>query len=147
MWKILNNIKTNNKVSGKLAIFCSDERFIKSNLFFIKNSLQIKRSDLIVIPGGPAFIANKESNLLERLRILVEAHNINQIILISHSNCRYYEIKATNLLEEQTLEKQIDDIKESVQYLKKLFRDISVNAFHSHIDNSKTIKYTQILVE
>jgi hypothetical protein len=145
--KILNSIKINNNFSGKLAIFCSDERFIKSNLSFVKNSLQIKRSDLIVIPGGPAFIANKEPNLLERLRILIEAHNINQTILIIHSDCRYYKIKYANLSEEQILEKQVDDAKASIQYLKKLFRNISVNAFHSQIDNSKTIKYTQILLE
>jgi carbonic anhydrase len=94
MRRTINSFKINNNFSGNLAVFCSDERFIESNLAFLRNSLKIKQSDLFSIPGGVAFIAKNESNLLDRLGILVEAHSITQIILISHSDCGYYKIQA-----------------------------------------------------
>ena len=62
----------------------------------------------MVLPGGPVFIVNDESNLLERLGILIKAHKIKQIILISHSDCGYYKISFGNYSEEEILKKLKD---------------------------------------
>jgi hypothetical protein len=133
--------------SGNLAIFCSDERFIESTLSFLRNSLEIKKSALMTVPGGPAFIANNESNLLDRLGILVETHNISQMILVAHFDCGYYKVITGNSSKEKILKKQLDDIQESVHKLKKLFRDIVIKAFYARVYNSKIIKYIQIKVD
>jgi len=144
MGTILNRFKTTNHFSGILAIFCSDERFVEANLTFLRSSLKIKQCDLITIPGGSAFIVNNELNLLERLRILVEAHNIKQIILISHYDCGYYKKSIGNSSEEKILNKQMSDIRESVYIIKKIFKDISVKGFYAQTFNSEIIEYTQI---
>ena len=145
MKKILESFKFNSHFSGNLVIFCSDERFIEANLAFLKNSLKIQGSDLMVLPGGSAFIINDEPDLMERLKILVDAHKIKKIILISHSDCSYYKKNFDDLSDQKILEKQMDDNQKAINKLEKLFKDISVNAFHAEICNSKTINYTQIL--
>ena len=144
METLSNSFKYNNNFSRKLAIFCSDERFVEANLAFLKNSLKIKRCDLMVLPGGPVFIVNDESNLLERLRILIKAHKIKKIILISHADCSYYKISFGNSSEEKILKKQLDDIQKAIQKLNQLFADILVYGFHSQIGNSKIINFIRV---
>ena len=144
MKKISDSFEFNDRFSGKLAIFCSDERFIEASLAFLKNSLSIQTGDLMVLPGGPAFIINDEPDLMERLRILIESHKIKQVVLISHSDCSYYKKKLKDLSEEDILEKQMDDNQKAINKLKKLFKNISVHVFHAEINNSKTIDYIQI---
>jgi carbonic anhydrase len=131
MRRTINSFKINNNFSGNLAVFCSDERFIESNLAFLRNSLKIKQSDLFSIPGGVAFIAKNESNLLDRLGILVEAHSITQIILISHSDCGYYKIITGESSDEEILKIQLNDIQESIIKLRKIFKNISVEGFYA----------------
>ena len=145
MKKISDSFEFNSHFSGRLVIFCSDERFIKANLEFIKNFLKIHGSDLMVLPGGHVFIINNEPDLMERLKNLIDAHKIKKIILISHSDCGYYKKKFENLSEEDILEKQMGDNQKAINRLEKLFKDISINVFHAEICNSKTINYTQIL--
>ncbi|MHB1254104.1 MAG: hypothetical protein ACYCZ1_08040, partial [Candidatus Humimicrobiaceae bacterium] len=82
--------------------------------------------------------------LLERLRILIKAHKIKQIILISHSDCGYYKISFGNYSEEEILKKQVDEIQKAIHKLKKLFNDVSVYGFHAQIGNSKIINFTRI---
>ena len=144
MKKISDSFEFSGHFSGRLVIFCSDERFIKANMAFLKNSLEIQTSDLMVLPGGPVFIINDEPDLMERLKILIDAHKIKKIILISHSDCGYYKKKFENLSEEDILEKQMGDNQKAINRLEKLFKDISINVFHAEICNSKTINYTQI---
>ncbi|MCD4669825.1 MAG: hypothetical protein K8S14_05215 [Actinomycetia bacterium] len=144
MKKISNSFEFNDHFTGRLAVFCSDERFVEANLTFLKDSLEIRRSDLMVLPGGPIFIINDEPDLLERLNILIKAHKIKQIILISHSDCSYYKINFNDLSKEEIFEKQMDDNKEAINKLERLFKDISVSAYHAQINDSKVINYTQI---
>ncbi len=148
METILYSFKDNVCFSEKLAIFCSDERFIEANLAFLKNYLKIKRSNLIVLPGGPEFIVNIGFNLLERLKILVNARQIKQIILISHSDCGYYNIKFHDSSKEEIFKKQLNDIQKAIQKLEKIFNGgISVCGFHAYIDDPGIIKYTQICMD
>ena len=144
MKKISDSFEFSGHFSGRLVIFCSDESFIKANMAFLKNSLEIQGSDLMVLPGGPVFIINDEPDLMERLKILVDAHKIKKIILISHSDCSYYKKNFDDFSEEDILEKQMDDNQKAINKLGKLFKDISVQAFHAGINNSKTIDYIQI---
>lgn len=74
---------------------------------------------MIVLPGGPEFIVNNGSNLLDHLRILVKAHQIKEIILISHSDCGYYNICLANASKGEVLRKQLDDVQKSNPYTKK----------------------------
>ena len=61
-----------NKFSGTLAVFCSDERFVKRTMEFAYKSLGTSICDMIAVPGGPVFIADKEKSLLDGLKFLVK---------------------------------------------------------------------------
>jgi carbonic anhydrase len=123
--------------SKNLAIFCSDERFTKASINFLKTKLKIKVCDLFVVPGGVAFLINRERNLIHRLSLLTKLHNIKQIVIISHSDCGYYKTQFCNI--NYVEQKQINDLKQSVKILKKMFCNVSVKTFFVKHKNSKII--------
>ena len=144
MGKILYSFKDDDFFSGRLVIFCSDERFVKANLEFLKNHLKIERINLMVLPGGPEFIVDIGPDLLERLKILVNARQTKQIILITHSDCGYYNIKFNDSSKDEILKIQLNDIHKAIQKLQEIFNGISVYGFHSYMGDPGIIKYTQI---
>ncbi|MCS7279324.1 MAG: hypothetical protein NZ530_04620 [Thermodesulfobacteriaceae bacterium] len=126
-----------NRFSGNLVIFCSDERFVQATLDFLKKDLGVETSDLVVIAGGPAFIPKQESSLIERLNLLIYAHQIKKVILISHENCGYYKHHHPNLSSE-TLEKlQIEDLKKSLIFLKE--RGLKGQAFLAYVEKDQIL--------
>ncbi len=124
-----------NVFSGNLAIFCSDERFVEATIDFLKEDLEIKTCDLVVVAGGPVFIAQKESSLIERLELLINFHQIKKIILISHENCGYYKHFYPEL-SSQNLEKfQVEDLRKSLNFLKE--KGIEGYAFFAYTEKDQ----------
>ena len=119
-----------NKFSGKLAIYCSDERFVKATSVYLNKSLGVKRCDLLVVPGGAVFIVNKEKSLVDRLRLLVEAHKISSIILFAHVDCGYYKDRYKNSSSNVLMKKQVEDIKKCQLQLNKMFPQVVVKSFY-----------------
>lgn len=134
-----SRLKFKNTFGGNLAIFCSDERFVEASLAFCKNSWKINRCDLMVLPGGPAFIANNESNLMKRLKLLIKAHKIRRVTLIAHTDCGYYKKYFGKTSQETIMKQQIADIQKAIQKLNGMAVNISVCGFYSYLDNSKII--------
>lgn len=124
-----------NRFSGNLAIFCSDERFIQATLDFLKKDLGVETSDLMVIAGGPAFILKQESSLIERLNLLIYAHQIKRVIIISHENCGYYKHHYPNLNSETLKKLQIEDLKKSLIFLKE--RGLKAQAFLAYVEKDQ----------
>lgn len=81
------------------AVFCSDGRFATQCEDFLRNGLGIDRSDLVVLPGGPARLAGyedpafEENAVLDELAFLIEAHELERVILIQHEDCGFYQHK------------------------------------------------------
>jgi carbonic anhydrase len=142
--RIPERYRFNKEIAGKLAIFCSDERFIKVNLDFMKDSLSIGSCDLMVVPGGPAFIANDENEFMKRLGVLMEVHEIDEVILIAHSDCGYYNKYFSDISEEKKIERQIDDLKEAVIRLNKSYPGKSIQGFYGRIHEPDSIEYIHI---
>ncbi|MGB9736573.1 MAG: carbonic anhydrase [bacterium] len=128
-----------NQFSSTLAIFCSDERFVGCSMEFLQKQLKTKRCDLIVYPGGPQFIADKGKAAINRVKFLIEAHNISHVILISHIDCGYYKHTYPQLSAEQLSEKQISDITKSKQILSSIFPSVHVESFYIKLHNQKLV--------
>jgi hypothetical protein len=137
--------KYDKKFSGRLAVICSDERFIKPTLGFLEDELNFDSCDLMVLPGGPEFIANGEIGPLERLDLLVKAHGIKDIILISHEDCGYYNKCYNGSVKDSIDKKLIDDLKSAVIELENLYPEIKVSGFHCMISDRGTVKYKKII--
>src|SRR6516225_9215281 len=81
---------------GALALYCSDGRWGEAFDEFCHRHLQIPRYDRWAVPGGPAWIAahQEDSDLHRAVRIqldfLVQAHELERIVLITHYGCAWY---------------------------------------------------------
>ncbi|MBB6428623.1 carbonic anhydrase [Algisphaera agarilytica] len=79
-----------------LAIYCSDGRFGEQFDDFLHHHLCLPRYDRLAVPGGPACLAghytseNELIGIKSQIRFLIEAHNLNTIVLIQHHNCAFY---------------------------------------------------------
>jgi len=139
MEKFTENFEFNNNFSRNLAVFCSDERFVNATISFLKNIVGISKFDLISIPGGPAFIPQNESVLMEHIELLVEEHKILSIMLISHKDCGYYKKKYKDLPEKEMLKQQLSDIEQAVLKLRNLYPELLISAYYAGIEESKII--------
>ncbi len=123
--------------TGNFAIFCSDERFVSATLEFLKRHLGIDSCDLMVVAGGPAFIPNSETALMDRLDLLIEAHKVKQVILIAHDDCGYYQHFHKGLPSHTLKEKQREDLQTALIELQS--RGIKVRAFFAFVDNGEVV--------
>ena len=134
-----------NKYSGRLVVLCSDERFIRLTLKFLEDLPGIGSSDLIALPGGPEFIASGKIEPMKRMKLLIEAHGIKEIFLVSHEDCGYYN-KCNIGSSKNTLDKrQADDLKIAAKKLKKLFPGSAVSGYHCRIISPGIVEYVSIL--
>lgn len=83
-----------------IVVHCSDPRFQRAFLDFIKNELELQDGKYIplVVSGGVGslsepFLLPKEFRFMkERLRFFLERFDsIKRIILINHEDCRHYD--------------------------------------------------------
>ncbi len=123
--------------SGKLAIFCSDERFVMATLEFLRRHLDIDRCDLMVVAGGPAFIPQSETALMERLDLLLKAHEIKQVILIAHDDCGYYKHRHRSLPPQMLKEKQQEDLLAALKVFQA--KGIQAKAFFAFVESGDIV--------
>jgi hypothetical protein len=126
-------------LSRNLAVFCSDERFIDASLSFLKNILKLKKFDLIVTAGGPAFITADVPALMGNLSLLKEEHNISTIVLISHEDCKYYVKKYANSGSSEIIKCQQKDLQDAKQKVLKLYPGLKVEIYFARIAGSEII--------
>ena len=118
------------RFSGKLAVFCSDERFVKPALAYLNVELKVKECDIMAVPGGPAFIAEKDKNLVKNMKFLVKAHRVKEIFLFMHEDCGYYKDRYKEMEKNGLYEKQLVDLQGSFSGLKRMFKGIKVRCYY-----------------
>ncbi len=123
--------------SGKLAIFCSDERFVMATLEFLRRHLDIDRCDLMVVAGGPVFIPQNETALMERLDLLLKSHKIKEVILIAHDDCGYYKHRHKGHSPQMLKEKQREDLMAALKAFQA--RGIQAKAFFAFVDSGDVV--------
>ena len=81
------------------AVYCSDGRVTEQYDDFLLNGLNLPRYDRVALPGGPASLAGysaariQEAGLLDELKFLVEAHELQRVVLIQHEDCAFYKVR------------------------------------------------------
>lgn len=123
--------------SGKLAIFCSDERFVAATLEFLRRHLDFERCDLMVVAGGPAFIPQNETALTERLELLLKAHKITQVVIIAHDDCGYYKHRHKGLSPQMLREKQREDLLATLRTIQA--KGVQAKAFFAFVDSGEVV--------
>ena len=136
--------KYNENFSGRLAVICSDERFVRPTLKFLDAEINIDSCDLIVLPGGPEFISNWEPGMIDRMDLLVKAHEIKEIVLISHEDCGYYNKCYSGSAKDIITEKLLDDHKAAVKKLKESYPEVKIRGFYCMINSPGSVKYKKV---
>jgi hypothetical protein len=124
-----------------MAIYCSDGRFGEAFDEFCHHKLKIPRYDRFAVPGGPAWINPSVASAQDlyrsaraQLDFLVKVHDLERIVLITHSPCAFY---SEHLKKEphECLEAQFSDIHTAAQRLRLWFPKIHVEGYLAHRDN------------
>jgi hypothetical protein len=123
-----------------LAIYCSDGRFGKAFDEFCQENLGIPRYDRFAVPGGPAWLnpsSSSAQNLYDparaQLDFLVRVHDLERIVLITHSPCAFYKELLHKELHD-TLDAQFSDIHTASNRLRLWFPHIEVEAYLARLE-------------
>ena len=106
-----------------LALYCSDGRWGAALDEFCHRHLQIPRYDRCAVPGGPAWIADLQSDASAnpavriQLDFLVQVHSLERIVLIAHFGCAWYGQKRSQSPED-CLAAQAADIRSAAANLR-----------------------------
>jgi hypothetical protein len=119
---------------GALALYCSDGRWGEAFDEFCHRHLQIPRYDRWAVPGGPAWLAPRADErsfsqaAREQLDFLVQVHELERIVLITHYGCAYYGQRAQRPPAE-CLVMQTEDIRSAAELLRDWYPGMLVEAF------------------
>jgi hypothetical protein len=118
-----------------LAIYCSDGRWGLSLDEFCYRGLDIPRYDRFVVPGGPVWLNLRHIDLLcpydaarDQLSFLVEAHQLERIVLIAHYGCAFYA-RLLGKDPEGCLPAQEEDLQAAAKTLRAWFAGIEVEGY------------------
>jgi hypothetical protein len=115
---------------GVLALYCSDGRWGEAFDEFCHKHLQIPRYDRWALPGGPAWLVpppggEVSAAVREQLDFLVQVHELDQIVLITHYGCAYYGQRLQRSPQD-CLATQINDIWTAAALLRSWYPDVHV---------------------
>jgi hypothetical protein len=118
---------------GALAVYCSDGRWGEAFDEFCHMHLNLPRYDRWAVPGGPASLLLKENPdgvgfVRAQVDFLVEAHGLQQIVLITHYGCAHY----THHLQKEPddcLPEQMEDLRQVTELLRDWHPGLRVSSY------------------
>jgi hypothetical protein len=119
---------------GALALYCSDGRWGDAFDEFCHRHLGIPRYDRWAVPGGPAWLTGHDDELAlaqaarVQLDFLVQAHELEQIVLITHYACAYYGHRLGRPPLE-CLSPQLDDVRAAAATLRRWYPGMRVDGY------------------
>lgn len=119
---------------GALALYCSDGRWGEAFDEFCHRQLGIPRYDRWAVPGGPACVAAaaEDPALLQAARVqldfLVNVHDLDRVVLITHYACAWYSHRLQRPASE-CLQAQTDDIQAAAATLRSWHPGLRVEAY------------------
>jgi len=119
---------------GAMALYCSDGRWGEAIDEFCHRHLHIPRYDRWAVPGGPARVATSGDDeiLLRAARIqldfLVEVHELERVVLITHYACAWYGHRLQRPPDE-CLTAQAEDVRAAAATLRSWHPGLRVEAY------------------
>ncbi|MGO9113905.1 MAG: carbonic anhydrase [Thermoguttaceae bacterium] len=131
------------------AVYCSDGRFGEQIDDFLHNALRLPRCDRLVVPGGAASLAGhflafrEEEGLIEQLRFLIRAHEIQRVVLIAHQDCAFYT-ERLHVPSARLETRQREDLQAAGERLRSLSRSLAVDGFFARKDIDGTVGFERL---
>jgi hypothetical protein len=124
------------------AVYCSDGRVGEHFDDFLTHGLGLPRYDRIALPGGPACLAGhdavklRDQGVASELRFLVEAHELDRIVLIAHAGCAFYGERLG--LPGDALElQQRTDLAKAAAFIRRVTHVANIEAYFATPDNDQ----------
>jgi hypothetical protein len=131
---------------GAVAVYCSDGRYNEQFDEFLHEHLGLPRYDRLVIPGGPAALAGhfaslrEEEPLADHLKFLIDAHELDRVILIAHHNCGYYRKRLMVGGSDARLRgQQATDLATAAARIHSISRSVEVSAYIAGLADERVI--------
>lgn len=127
-----------------LVLMCMDFRFNKGFEKML-SSLGVREYDCLRLAGGAKGVTPKEEAtrrrvVLDDIRLGVEKHHVDNIVLLTHENCGKYASEGhvfKNKAEERKFHKaELAEAKAAVQ---KEFPNVKVTAYHVTVDPANAL--------
>jgi len=131
------------------ALYCSDGRFGEQIDDFLHNALKLPRCDRLVVPGGAASLAGhflafrEEDGLIEQLRFLIQAHDIQRLVLIAHQDCAFYT-ERLHVPSPRLEARQREDLQAASQRLCSISRSLVVDGFFARKGVDGTVRFESL---
>jgi hypothetical protein len=116
------------------AVYCSDGRMGDQVDEFLHLGLELPRYDRLACPGGPVGLAGRLTafwetrDVEEQLRFLVRAHEVGQVVLLTHQGCAYYRHRL-GIPEDRALAEQLADLEKAAAAVERIDPRLEVAGF------------------
>ena len=145
--------KLNSAHADTLVVHCSDHRFQAALSEFLNKSLDLKGNyDLLALPGGPQCLTLVEYMpkyawaLTKWVRFLIDAHELNRMVLITHQDCGWYKQLPFHLFgSSDPRQRQEDDLRRVRSAMAKDFPHLRVDLYFAGWDNSNQVTIDSVL--
>jgi hypothetical protein len=130
------------------AIYCSDGRVGEHFDDFLQNGLKLPRYDRVALPGGPACLAGhteahlEEHGVVDELKFLVDAHELERVILIAHQGCAFYA-QRLQLPEVYLAPQQKIDLVKAAGFVRRITGIDCVDGYFAHLHEGR-ITFEQV---
>jgi hypothetical protein len=117
-----------------LAVYCSDGRFTEP-VEELAEHLGHDRIDTLTLPGGPGLLNRWSADYLESdmvtraANFLIRGHHIQEVLLLAHAGCGYYQARHGALGPEFIAEQQRKDLDAAAEELLKTHPGLVVHKY------------------
>jgi hypothetical protein len=132
------------------AIYCSDGRYGEQIDDFLHVGLKLPRCDRLVVPGGAACLAGhflafrEEDGLIEQFRFLIQVHEIQRVVLITHQDCAFYG-ERLHVPPPQRETRQREDLHVAAERLRAFSRHVAVDCFFARKQADGMIRFESLI--
>ena len=123
------------------AIYCSDGRVGEHFDDFCLHGLKLPRYDRLAIPGGAACLAGhteaylEEKGIVDELKFLVDAHELERVVLIAHQGCAFYGTRL-HLPKAYLEAQQHIDLVKAAEFIRRITGLKNVEGYYSRINDA-----------
>ncbi|MBT8484445.1 MAG: hypothetical protein KJO43_02630 [Phycisphaerae bacterium] len=126
------------------AVYCSDGTITEHVDAFLLDGLKLPRCDRVMLPGGPARLAGhaeetlRHDDIVAELRFLIDAHELERVILIQHEGCAYYR-ERLRVDEQEMPANQRTDLMRAASALRDATNVAAIDAYVARPDGDAMI--------
>ena len=148
-----SSLKVNGAKADTLVVHCSSHRVQAALGEFLNKGLDLKGNyELLALPGGPQcltlveYLPKYSWAVTKWVRFLVEAHELNRVVLIAHQDCGWYKQLPFHLFgSSDPRQRQEDDLRRVRSAMARDFPHLRVDLYFAGWDDSNQVTIDSVL--